>query len=107
MSEGKAKIQVERTEGDFKGFQSKEAREVTLAKPKAADDEEPKSAIVDGDLDDVMGSGASGQMKPVKVRARSYIEPFRFGPNTYTLPAGKEVLVPLAVKQHLEEKGLL
>jgi len=93
-----------------KGFQSKEALEKATARP-APDDGEVLSGLIEEDPSKVdqeeIAAAQTEQMKLVKVRSRVYIAPFRYGPNQYTLPAGKDVLIPYCVKLHLEEKGLL
>ena len=90
-----------------KGFQSKAALDATKKKPVEEDDD-PKSAVIDADSDTPALSGVTyeDQMRPVKVRSRTFLE-FRYGPKRYALQPNKDCIVPLAVKRHLEEKGLL
>lgn len=109
---GDKKISVQ-DDGPTRGFQSSEAREAATAaaKPLVEDAGELGSA----ECGDVMEAKAEQQapdtredpMRMVRVRSRAYVPPFRYGNKRYTLPAGKEVLVPLIVRRHLEEKGLL
>ena len=47
------------------------------------------------------------EMRLVKVRSRVNIEPFKFGKKTYAVQKNKETLLPLCVRSHLEEKGIL
>ena len=103
--------------GPLRGFQSPEALEgATKASSKAVEDDgEPHEALV-ADEDDSpnvklteeeRAATAAEMSKMVKVRARTFIPPFRYGKKTYTLPAGKEVLIPKCVQLHLIEKDLI
>jgi hypothetical protein len=96
-----------------RGFQSHDAMAAAV-KPKGAvhedDGEEPPlaevSSMEERTLQPVREEvDASARM--VKVRSREYIAPFFYGKKQYSLPAGKDVLIPLAVKRHLEEKNQL
>jgi len=108
MEQKKVIISV-KDEGPLKGFQSKDALEVATAKPPEEEQSEPLAALIDGEPTPKVDAGKeyAESMRNVKVRSRTYIPPFRYGKNTYTLPANKDVLVPLVVRRHLEEKGLL
>jgi len=94
-----------------RGFQSKEALEKATAKPDEGDGEVLSGLIEESETEkadqEEIAAVQADQMKLVKVRSRTFIAPFRFGPKQYTLPANKEVLIPKCVKAHLEEKGLL
>lgn len=100
--------EVKEAEGTLKGFQSDEALQAAKAKVFVEEEEVPKdkleSAVVAGPP---VPRGGTGMDRMVRVRAREFIPPFRFGPQMYSLKKGKECLVPVAVKLHLEEKGLL
>jgi hypothetical protein len=87
------------------GYQSKEALEASKQKMTEVTEEKekPKSALVAGELSE----DNTGLNRMVRVRSREYIPPFRYGPATYSLQKGKDCLIPLCVKQHLEEKNLL
>lgn len=91
-----------------RGFQSNEAREVAMAKNKGeeASDLPPVNGLVDTAL---IGQrvGEDPMKKMVKVRSNKFVAPFRFGGVSYTLPEKRETIIPLAVKKHLEEKGIL
>lgn len=96
-----------------RGFQSKEAMNQASVARQAPSEEgaEAQSAEV-ADLTDAAPRPISQEiidedLKMVKVRSREYIAPFTYGKKVYTLPAGKDVLVPRAVKRHLEEKNKL
>jgi hypothetical protein len=112
MSKQEHKSSVVRNEADgpVPGFQSKEARDVAHAKPEEEDpNAEPGLAEVEVPKAPTPADKAevAESMRMVKVRSRTFIPPFRYGPKMYTLPANKEVLIPLCVKRHLEEKQML
>ena len=109
MKQSLAAITV-KDEGPLKGFQSTEARDRALVPPPSEDENtEPESAEVEVRVSvaEVQKTDGNDANKPVRVRSRQYIAPFRFGKKMYTLPANKEVVIPRAVKLHLEEKGLI
>jgi len=95
-----------------RGFQSKEAMQAAT-QPVVSDEEPPEIPPLAecADLQEERRPPAQRMnedpMRLVRVRSREYVPPFRYGPKMYTLPAGKDVLLPLAVKRHLEEKNLL
>jgi len=94
-----------------KGFQSAAALEASIPKTEEEDpNAEPKSALVADELgvpDEVDLEDVAASTKLTKIRSRQAIQAFRYGTQTYAIPANKDVLVPLCVKRHLEEKGLL
>lgn len=94
-----------------RGFQSSEAMaKATASEDEADSDTEVKSGLVnDADLppDHVSAkTERDEQTKMVRVRVRQFVM-FKYGPNQYKLDANKETLVPMFIKRHLEEKGLL
>lgn len=98
--------------GPQRGFQSPEAQaahEASVTQNVEDSGAEPASAEVGDDTPKGPAPGDTREdpSRMVKVRSRTYVAPFRYGTKRYSLPAGKEVLVPLAVKRHLEEKGLV
>ena len=98
-----------------RGFQSKEAMQAAV-KPRVGpsdedSDAEPPTAEVADYTEQRKPQPARSveedPMRMVRVRSREFIPPFFYGKKQYSLPAGKDVLLPLAVKRHLEEKNLL
>lgn len=96
--------------GPLGGFQSKDALDASA--PEEEDDEDEGA---DAPLAEVLVTAAKEKkatrvedpMRLVRVRSRTYIAPFFYGPKQYSLPANKVVMLPVCVKRHLEEKMLL
>ncbi len=95
-----------------RGFQSRDAMAAAV-KPHQAPHVEGEALSAEvADHNEVPSFPAAKeeqeqQSRMVKVRSREYIPPFFYGKKQYSLPAGKDVLLPLYVRRHLEEKGLL
>jgi hypothetical protein len=95
--------------GPHKGFQSEEAY---AAANRPDEEEEDEDKQFDGEI-----TGTSREVpklkrafdpeKKVAVRSRTDIRPFTFGKKTYQIKANQTTLIPICVRAHLEEKGLL
>ena len=110
MSKNEAKVVV-RESGDvsFKGYQSQEALE--QATLKSAEDiglDQPKIAEILVQEPEKMVAVDPAEMETlVRVRPRETIPSMRYGKRLFSFQAGKEVLVPKFVQQHLLEKGII
>lgn len=89
------------------GFQSHAAAEAD-AERRRLENAGPSNQKVMGEV------GASlpdkGEVLPVQmvtIRSRQKIEPFTYGDKRYALRPGQPTLVPIHIKNHLIEKGLL
>ena len=101
----------EEPKAQHRGFQSKEAAIAAAPRPDDDDEnDEPTTAEVSDHSvphHRQVARPSEDLNRMVRVRSREYIAPFRYGPKTYSLPKGKDMLIPLCVKMHLEEKNLL
>lgn len=79
---------------------SKDAKAETVVIKTPGSDEEANAASVK------VGAPVDGE-KRVSVRPRVNIPRTRIGNTWYSFVAGKEQVVPISVKRHLEEKGIL
>lgn len=100
--------------GQHVGFQSREAARASVPRRVTYEEDDnpnPPSAEVANYEETHRAprrpAPQEDPMRQVRVRSREYIPPFFYGKRQYSLPAGKDVVVPLAVKRHLEEKKLL
>ena len=96
---------------DYKGFQSANAMEAARVKV-AVEDPSDEPMLAEVSLPEVVAKVATPEeiadsQKLVRVRSRTYVEPFFYGKKQYSLPAGKDVLIPRCVQQHLQDKGIL
>lgn len=105
MSENKISV---KDEGPLKGYQSPEALKAATAKPKEAEEGEVSGEVGSEPVEKAApGDVREDPMRIVRVKSRTYIPPFIYGKKRYKLEAGRETTIPLGVKRHLEEKGLL
>lgn len=96
------------------GFQSDEAAKAAAQSVAAVNAPEGTGEVVSGEITDGLPQAVGtpvrehdDEMRLVKVRSRVGIEPFRYGKKLYVIAKGKETLIPLCVRSHLEEKNLL
>lgn len=96
-----------------RSYQSEDAAKKAAERAAGTDAVDPNAEAV---LGDISASAVAAmpevrerddEMRPVKVRSRVTIEPFRYGNRMYTIAKNKETVIPLCVRNHLEEKGLL
>ena len=106
-------VDDEASKVSHRGFQSRDAMAAAVKPHQMAhepENEDPPSAEVADSSEDRPRPQRAEQedpMKMVRVRSREYIAPFFYGKKQYSLPAGRDVLLPLCVKRHLEEKNQL
>jgi hypothetical protein len=91
------------------GYQSEDAAHAAAPKKEEIDTQVHSAVVADPNETRVLPAVDQSEdaSRMVKVRTRQHIPLFRFGPQSYQLEPNKEYLVPLFVKRHLEEKGLL
>ena len=89
------------------GFQSAEAHKLANRAPEEPDDTPVQGEVSSDEAQVVAEVQTEDYARQVTVRSREYIAPFRYGNKMYTIPANKPTLVPLYVRRHLEEKGLI
>ena len=97
-----------------RGFQSAEAMKQAVSRAHKVREEEGGEPVL-GEVADFSTRPSQAtnpkaveeDLELVKVRSREYIAPFFYGKKQYSLPAGKDILIPRAVKRHLEEKNKL
>jgi hypothetical protein len=110
MIKNEAKVVVrDSSDASFKGYQSQEALE--QATLKSAEDiglDQPKVAEILVQAPEKMVAVDPVEMETlVRVRPRETIPSMRYGKRLFSFQAGKEVLVPKFVQQHLLEKGII
>lgn len=100
-------------DGPHKGFQSAAAlkAEEDRDRPSATGDEPVSGLVNDEEAPppaEVAEVKRDDPMRLVQVRARQNIAPFIYGKGKmYALKANQNTMIPICVRNHLEEKGLL
>lgn len=90
-----------------RGFQSQEAADADAQRRSLETADGARRPLTPGEVGGSLVDKADEPEAMCTVRSRKYIEPFRFGQRTFTLKANTPTRIPVVVRTHLEEKGLL